>query len=71
MTLHKLDEFLNGEIHEEMNQGLEIKRSRPKIRKFKLMNTLKLLNDGSDSLKLNDIRTNKLDSEILLSNVLK
>ena len=25
------------------------------------MNTLKLLNDGANSLKLNDIRTNKLD----------
>ena len=34
------------------------------------MNTLKLLNDGANSLKLNDIRTNKLDSEILLSKVL-
>ena len=25
LTLHKLDEFLNGEIHEEMNQQLRLK----------------------------------------------
>ena len=28
LTLHKLDEFLSGEIHEEMNQELKIKRTK-------------------------------------------
>ena len=30
LTLHKLDEFLSGEIHEEMNQELKIERTRYK-----------------------------------------
>ena len=25
LTLHKLDEFLNGEIHDEVNEGLRLK----------------------------------------------
>ena len=37
LTLHKLDEFLSGEIHEEMNQELRLKRTKFKTRKFELM----------------------------------
>jgi peptide chain release factor 1 len=31
LTLHKLDEFLNGEIHEEMNQELRLKEQSLKL----------------------------------------
>ncbi len=32
LTLHKLDEFLNGEIHEEMNQELRLKEQDIKLK---------------------------------------
>ena len=32
LTLHKLDEFLSGEIHEEMNEGLRLKEQDLKIK---------------------------------------
>ena len=28
LTMHKLDEFLSGEIHEEMNQQLRLERTK-------------------------------------------
>ena len=31
LTLHKLDEFLSGEIHEEMNQELRLKEQSLKL----------------------------------------
>ena len=31
LTLHKLDEFLSGEIHEEMNQQLRLKEQNLKL----------------------------------------
>ena len=31
LTLHKLEEFLNGEIHEEMNEGLRLKEQDLKL----------------------------------------
>ena len=31
LTLHKLDEFLSGEIHEEMNQQLRLKDQSLKL----------------------------------------
>ena len=31
LTLHKLDEFLNGEIHDEMNQELRLKEQNLKL----------------------------------------
>ena len=31
LTLHKLDEFLSGEIHEEMNQELRLKEQNLKL----------------------------------------
>ena len=32
LTLHKLDEFLNGEIHEEMNENLRLKDQDLKLK---------------------------------------
>ena len=32
LTLHKLDEFLSGEIHEEMNQELRLKEQDIKLK---------------------------------------
>ena len=32
LTLHKLDEFLSGEIHEEMNEGLRLKDQDLKLK---------------------------------------
>ena len=31
MTLHKLEEFLSGEIHEEMNESLRLKDQNLKL----------------------------------------
>ena len=31
LTLHKLDEFLSGEIHEEMNEELRLKEQDKKL----------------------------------------
>ena len=31
LTLHKLDEFLSGDIHEEMNQELRLKEQNLKL----------------------------------------
>ena len=31
LTLHKLDEFLSGEIHDEMNQQLRLKEQNLKL----------------------------------------
>jgi peptide chain release factor 1 len=31
-TLHKLEEFLNGEIHEEMNEELRLKEQDLKLK---------------------------------------
>ena len=35
LTLHKLDEFLSGEIHEEMNQELRLKEQNMKLESLK------------------------------------
>tara|TARA_B100001093_G_scaffold517816_1_gene600536 strand:+ start:571 stop:1644 length:1074 start_codon:yes stop_codon:yes gene_type:complete len=35
LTLHKLDEFLSGEIHEEMNEGLRLKEQDLKLQNLK------------------------------------
>tara|TARA_B100001250_G_scaffold413790_1_gene449123 strand:+ start:2241 stop:3314 length:1074 start_codon:yes stop_codon:yes gene_type:complete len=35
LTLHKLDEFLNGEIHQEMNEGLRLKEQDLQIKNLK------------------------------------
>ena len=35
LTLHKLEEFLNGEIHEEMNEGLRLKEQNLKLQNLK------------------------------------
>jgi len=34
MTLHKLEEFLNGEIHEEINQALRLKEQDLKLKEL-------------------------------------
>ena len=55
LTLHKLDEFLSGEIHEEMNRRIETKRTKFKVRKFKLMKALEVINMGANHLKERNI----------------
>ncbi len=35
LTLHKLDEFLSGEIHEEMNEELRLKDQNLKLESLK------------------------------------
>ena len=35
LTLHKLEEFLNGETHEEMNEGLRLKEQDLKLQNIK------------------------------------
>ena len=34
LTLHKLEEFLSGEIHEEMNEQLRLKEQNLKLEKI-------------------------------------
>ena len=34
MTLHKLEEFLSGEIHEEMRQALRLKEQDLKLKEL-------------------------------------
>ena len=41
LTLHKLEEFLSGEIHDEMNQELRLKEQNLKLES---LNTWKHLN---------------------------
>ena len=66
LTLHKLDEFLSGEIHEEMNQELRLKEQDMKLKEFKLMDAFKLIINGSKRLKNNNISSHQLNSEILI-----
>ena len=47
LTLHKLDEFLSGEIHEEMNQQLRLK-TRFETLELKINIAFELLKIGSD-----------------------
>ena len=68
LTLHKLEEFLSGEIHEEMNQELRLKEQTLKLRKFKFMKALELIKFGSIDLKKKNIHLD-LDSELLLSKI--
>ena len=42
LTLHKLDEFLSGEIHEEMNQELRLKEQNLKLESWN--NEIKWIN---------------------------
>jgi len=42
LTLHKLDEFLSGEIHEEMNQELRLKEQNLKLESLNSWKLLKL-----------------------------
>ena len=35
LTLHKLEEFLSGEIHEEMNESLRLKDQNLKLQELK------------------------------------
>ena len=42
LTLHKLDEFLSGEIHEEMNQELRLKEQNLKLESLNSWKPLKL-----------------------------
>ena len=41
LTLHKLDEFLSGEIHEEMNHALRLKDQNLKLESLNLWKLLK------------------------------
>ena len=70
LTLHKLEEFLSGEIHEEMNQELRLKEQTLKLRKLKFMNALELINFGAKKLRQKKIDPSRLDSELLLSKIL-
>ena len=70
LTLHKLDEFLSGEIHEEMNQELRLKEQDIKLKTY-LMEILEIINKSSELHKKKNIQSHKLDSELLLSKVLK
>ena len=69
LTLHKLDEFLSGEIHEEMNQELRLKEQNLKLENLN-MKASEAIKLGSNILKECKIPSFILDSEILLSKTL-
>ena len=53
LTLHKLDEFLNGEIHDEVNESLRLKEQDLQLCRSKLiMNIEQLIKIGSKNLKI-------------------
>ena len=54
-----------------MNESLRLKEQDLKLQNSKTMNISELLNSGSKALKLNKIKTHQLDSELVLSNLLK
>ena len=54
-----------------MNQELRLKEQKFKTRKFEIMKSNELIKIGEKELKINQIKTSKLDAEILLSSVLK
>ena len=70
LTLHKLDEFLKGEIHEEMNENLRLKDQDLKLKVLLKMKTSEAINIGSKILKNRNIISHKIDAEIILSHVL-
>ena len=45
--MHKLDEFLSGEIHEEMNESFRLKDQNLKLQELNLMTPNELINRGS------------------------
>ena len=61
LTLHKLDEFLSGEIHEDMNESSKTERTKFKITTAKLMNSKELLQIGSKILKTKKISSYSID----------
>ena len=67
--MHKLDEFLSGEIHEEMDQELRLKEQNLKLKNLNSWEHLKQLKLVLTFLKRN-IQTHILDSELLLSKTL-
>ena len=50
LTLHKLDEFLSGDIHEEMNQELRLKEQNLKL-ELKFMRASDVIKSGSLELE--------------------
>ena len=69
MTLHKLDEFLSGEIHEEMNESLRLKDQNLKLQELKLMTLNRYIKEGSNFLKENNIKSYMIDAELIMSSV--
>ena len=55
LTLHKLEEFMEGEIFDEIVESLNFTCSRRRAKKFRKMNLLKALNNGYNLLKSNKI----------------
>ena len=53
-----------------MNQELRLKGAKLETRRIKIMNRLELINQGSKNLEIKNIKSFRLDSEILLSKYL-
>ena len=51
LTLHKLEEFMEGEIFDEMIENLSLQAQQDELSKNKLMNYLEILNYGIKYLK--------------------
>ena len=66
LTLHKLEEFLSGEVHEEINESLRLKDQEMKLKEYKCCFTC--FKNRNRYIKKNNISTFLLDAEILLSN---
>jgi len=70
-TLHKLEEFMEGEIFDEMIENLNLQAQAEKLNNLNWMNIQTLLNQAIKTLDNSSNTSSKLDSEILLSKIIK
>ena len=71
LTLHKLEDFMQGEIFDEMIENLNLQAQEEKLKNLNWMNIRNALNQANKILDSSLSTSSKLDSEILLSEVIK
>ena len=72
LTLHKLEEFLEGEAFDEMIESLTLQAQEESLGNLKLNMKLETaIQNAYQNLKNNNIKSALLDSELLMANVIK
>ena len=69
LTLHKLEEFMEGEVFDEIVESLSLYAQEQELRSME-MNLMEVLNKGYYTLKSSKIKSYKIDAELLLSDSL-